>query len=1399
MKRRRLTIVIWILSMVVALGAGIFALTEDCTHDWSDWTVVTQSTCSKEGVKTRKCARCREVEEAKVEKAEHTLGTTTVTKQATCLEDGVKTTKCKVCSQVAKTEPISARGYHTYEEDFSKRVNATCTVNGSKTMRCSSCGETKKETIQAIGHHSWDDSTPTFIYRPEVTASCETEGYTEHKECTRCGEKNDEYQMNLPQHPNTPKEFDKGVEMSCVTNTTGYTPGRQCPDCGVWVEGHELKPVKHDLDESNWKTITESTCTVRGKATQICKECTREQFKALDLNRHYFDEWEEAKQATCVEDGWSGHYICVTCGKQDSSYQIKEKIGHTFDVYGRCKVDKCGTYTYEFLPNGNGTYSLSKIIVGDGDTRNYFEIPAFAEVGGNTYPVTGVLDSACEGLQINRSFKIKLPESIEFIGASAFENCVNLVEVENLELVKYIGERAFEGCSALKSVKLDGVLSIDNSAFKDCTALEAVVLPETVETVGYMAFRGCRNLNSLTVAYIGSTENDVREFGYIFGSNRDVPTNLKYVTVLKTNKVISAGAFAGIGGVQEITLPATVETIEENAFARCVSLASVRLGENAEINDFSAVKEIGAKAFENVKFAKITLPFIGNKENGEFTNFGYVFAGANEDAPEYLEEVTIIKATQISSYAFSGSKNLEKITLPDGVKKIGESAFSGCVKLKELVYDAERVEEMGDMAFADCDSLESLTLPFIGNKENGDYNNFGYVFNGSLGNANIPEKLTTVVILRGSKIADKAFENCSDIVSLTIPKVTSIGVEAFKDCSALKEIRYGEQGEINYLPKEITSIGKSAFEGCFEEGFSGYWDYELGMYVQETVSLTLPFVGRDSGLNEKEEDETIGYIFGSNENMPRSLVEVILLDGAQGERTIAQSAFEGCTYLEKITLGDNVDEIAMDAFKDCTALTSVVVAENVKTIGFGAFEGCTSIESISVPFVGKSKTAKSGEQHFGWIFGIDTSGKHGTESCKMPQTISVTLTSAEQILNSAFIDCAGLTQIIIPSTVKILDAETFKNCANLQTVQFVTVQDDEGNDIDWELKKIGYSAFANCTKLEEIELPKSVDILDENAFLCCSALKRVVTKGNENDALVVRQIGFAAFRYSFVSPAVSSYPYYPSYDSTPVVVKLEGVETIGSRAFQGTNLTELYISNIPADAQNGTEARELKEIVDWTFFESKQLTTLVLPDTVEKIGTYAVSVCSKLTAFRMPKAINSIGVYAFSDCPELTVLNDNDEEIMEFKHGIKIGASAFENCIKLKEVVFNFELDFENPEQVTIGMRAFAGCINLEWVYLPYDNKIVDNRSVSVGVTSIGSKAFANCGISLYGNMFIYYHFDLSGEAWDAAWHEGANLGVNDLGQANKNLIELEDLNDDGKLDYNDYKLAKANVQNGIN
>ena len=1353
MKKRKLAIIVWIVSAVVAVGAGIFALTEDCVHAWSDWKVQTEATCDTVGTKTRSCARCHEVETDEIPALGHKAGTRTeITKEPTCDKKGIKVTYCKVCNKVAKSEDIDATG-HDYVEDIFKRVDATCTENGTKYYVCKNDSRhTKTESIPCIGHHSWDDAVATYIPVDAVEASCESEGHSAYKKCTRCGAANEEYQVTAPQHPNAPVELDKGLDATCTT--VGYTPGRQCPDCNVWVEGHEELPAEHVLTDEGWVEQEASTCSTYGYATQECERCGLEQTKALPLAAHEFTKTVAAKPATCLEIGWSKHKVCEICGKQDSSYQVIAKKGHSFDGEGVCKIEGCGVYTYEFKENGDGTYSLSNIIRGEGDNRTAFRIPA-------TYkdkPVTGIWTKACDGLDFIE--QIQLPESVTVIGRSAFDGCKNLKEI-NLEKVVKIEESAFEGCEKLKEVALDALVSVGGWAFAGCSSLTEIVLTEKVTEIGEAAFEDCTKLVEITVPYIGSVASDSEPFGYVFGSNDCVPTSLKKITVLQAT-VVGENAFAGVGSAQEIILPETVTVFKENAFKGANSLVTVRFGETGETNDFANVTEIGANAFEATGFKEVILPFIGNGAN--VTNLGYAFGGDNGKIPEVLENVTVLNATKIAADAFKGAEFIKKVTLPDGVTEIGESAFNGCKNLIVVNYNPESVTKMGVLAFAGCESLESLALPFIGSFENDTNNtNFGYVFSGNTGNGGIPESLKTVEIVKGSAIAANAFEDCVAIETLTIPAVKSIGAYAFKGCKSLNTIQYADSEETNYLPEKVEYIGKSAFEGCFatkpkvendyDYGYgSGYGGGYGGSYGQEVkmYSLTLPFVGDDLAKDDKVEETKIGYVFGGNDKLPRYLTSISVL----GDTEIAEEAFVGCQYLEEIGLPETLKKIATNAFKDCVALKEIVVPNSVEYIQSSAFAGCTALQKMTLPFVGLaiSTNEQGGEleisqQHFGYIFGHNSTANQVKD---VPETLTeVVLTKAEKINARAFSGCSYLVSVTLPSTLKELGDGAFKDCTALENVNFATVQDRNDEDIEWTLDTIGISTFDHCSSLEYITLPASVKNLGDYAFYYCTSLKEIVTDGAFVDlgvdvddgpiqqaALSVENLGYMTFAYSFARGSS---------------LTMKDLETTNGYSLGVSKLKEVYIDG------------PITLIYGNVFEHSTLLEKVTLPDTVETIGMQAFLGCEKLTDFRMPNSIKSINARAFKDCSELVVLNDEGEEVLEFVSAITIADNAFENCVKLTEIVFNLE---ENGETASIGTGAFSGCENVEWIYLTALEEITgDSDGIGVdgeikyGISGIGDYAFDGCGTAGDKGVKIFVKLGSEGDipaAWSDNWINGA-------------------------------------------
>ncbi|MGN0525870.1 MAG: leucine-rich repeat domain-containing protein, partial [Acutalibacteraceae bacterium] len=140
-----------------------------------------------------------------------------------------------------------------------------------------------------------------------------------------------------------------------------------------------------------------------------------------------------------------------------------------------------------------------------------------------------------DGCFKDKSIKyVSIPESIEYIGASAFYGCKNLVQIgfspasyltsigahafdsceklssfTNFPTVKSIGSFAFQNCKSLKSLVLkDGTESIGEWCFANCTSLVALTIPKSVTVIGQQAFSG-HNENLVVTCIEGSTADEV--------------------------------------------------------------------------------------------------------------------------------------------------------------------------------------------------------------------------------------------------------------------------------------------------------------------------------------------------------------------------------------------------------------------------------------------------------------------------------------------------------------------------------------------------------------------------------------------------------------------------------------------------------------------------------------------------------------------------------------------------------------------------------------------------------------------------------------------------------------------------------------------------------------------------
>jgi len=136
----------------------------------------------------------------------------------------------------------------------------------------------------------------------------------------------------------------------------------------------------------------------------------------------------------------------------------------------------------------NGTYCSITGYTGDAA-----EIVIPGEIDG--YIVQSISNNAFKGNTAITS--VTLPDTIESVGANAFQNCTNLVTFNGGSGYTTFGNYMLAGCTSLTGVTMsDMVTSIGSYAFSGCTALEQIAL-DSVTSIGDRAFINCTALKDI--------------------------------------------------------------------------------------------------------------------------------------------------------------------------------------------------------------------------------------------------------------------------------------------------------------------------------------------------------------------------------------------------------------------------------------------------------------------------------------------------------------------------------------------------------------------------------------------------------------------------------------------------------------------------------------------------------------------------------------------------------------------------------------------------------------------------------------------------------------------------------------------------------------------------------------
>lgn len=717
-------------------------------------------------------------------------------------------------------------------------------------------------------------------------------------------------------------------------------------------------------------------------------------------------------------------------------------------------------------------------------------------------------------------------EDVEEIRTYAFQNCTSLEEVKCGSAVSLIEAGAFKGCSSLKAIDFSEctVAAIGYEAFEGCTSLEEVKLSETLTDIEERAFAG----TALKEIEFGK---NVKELGSnVFA---DVET-LESISVVEKNKNFSSqdGVLYNKKGKALISFPAAktgsftlsekVEEIRNGAF-RGSDIDSIVFPEN------TALKTVGAYAFENSKITSVTLPeTVTTVNNSAFKNatqlkevnlgaaVTYIGASAFEGCaslsaitlPETLRDIAAYAfknaglesvntgggVVRIDTGAFYGNEKLTSLNLGESVEKLGDEAFAYCTALSAAVLPAS-LENFTASAFEGCTSLKELTVS-DGNeffKSNGGavYSADGtkLVLVGALGSSSFAVANGTTVI------CDGAFTLSDGVSEITFPdSLLNIEAAALDSTSWFKNNAGGAVYAGKVLYKAIGNIAVlSINEGTVAVADNAVNNETVGVVI---FPSTLTYIGaesfKSSAVSVLTIPASVSFIGDSAFENMTALKGVVFSENSVLE-SLGNAAFKGCTALESISLPESLKAVPTDLFAGATSLKSVQLGA-VEEIGKYAFSGCTSLSEITLPknlkgidplsFLGcvnlDTVNVEEGSELFKAVDGAVVTVNENGEWNKLvlyPQGKDGDYAVPEgitEIGDRAFYDCDGLTSVTFADGLKKIGDEAFFDCDALRTV-----------NIPESARSIGSYAFGSCNELREFTVNSNLTAYNDNAFDGC--------------------------------------------------------------------------------------------------------------------------------------------------------------------------------------------------------------------------------------------------------------------------------------------------------------------------
>ena len=888
--------------------------------------------------------------------------------------------------------------------------------------------------------------------------------------------------------------------------------------------------------------------------------------------------------------------------------------------------------------------------------------------------------------------EVTLSSRVQTVGAHAFENCA----LSSLEISRdyYRNGDKINGVEYVTGTSSDNSITIGDYAFFH-TTLGSIIVANRVTSIGAGAFASCFSLSDIDFSDAVAGLDNTLSLG---------------------NSVFEDDTF-----LQEVTLPARLIYLGENAFRNCYNIERVFFTEG------SRGLTLDGHALSGIHFLyEISLPAnvvsLGEGVFSDDTRLKYFY---------FPDALTVAETLVIPEEAFLGDARLDSLTVPGYVTEIGTRAYYGTclheVSFEEGLYPLT----IGDYAFAEAANLTVVELPdncvSIGDYAFYHSQNLSDVFytdthykktklNDYLAGANVLRD----VYVKNFFAATGTYRRAETYYTLTLYTGWTLSADIDQELFVFRP----EAGA--FVPATGIYQMNVDYYAATPVPAPTEGDPCVGVYVCRYVL----------NLAQKYEQNVEYYSFTeATVSGSEDATYYVCIDDryvTYYEMEVGDYAFSG-TRLTQVNINGRVRSMGENAFSDIASLGSAVVDGKFDTLPAGTFRNDKNLTDVTI---GTGITAIGGYAFYD--SGVVRIANRTGVSFPVDAILVV-----NRIDEYAFCK-SGLTSLVVYNSGDLTVGEnSFLSCASLDTAYVVATA----------ALTCGDFAFGDCSSLRHFTLRADAMTLGTGFAYNASELEdfNVTETGtgnytirdnvlyNKDETEIVFYPAGKTGSVAELSASVRSigdYAFYGNEYLTGILIRYSGsnVVTLGNKSlgemgnvviYVASNLVSLYknewgVSDVQAYSVN-LSGFVLTIQNSGKYYVSAYLGSdidLVIPGSMTGGGSYYEITGVAKDAFRNNKSLRSVvlssGIKtvsngAFRGCTalETVVIGENVTGIKNY---------AFDGCTSLKNILFD-----ENSSVVSIGNYAFAGCASLESVHLPKRLEVIGSYAFAddVNLTSV--------------------------------------------------------------------------------